>query len=93
MDRVATDLLDPLPLTPGDNRYILTMTDYFTKWVEIIPVADQSAPTSANAMLNEVMCRYGCPLTIHSDQVRCYESENANYLRYVRHLLVQEPKM
>ena len=25
-------------------------------------------------ILNEVIARYGCPLTIHSDQGRCYES-------------------
>lgn len=75
MDRVATDLLGPLPVTPRGNRYILTMTDYFTKWVEVIPVPDQTAVTCANVMLNEFICRYGCPLAIHSDQGRCYESE------------------
>lgn len=75
MDRVATNLLGPLPVTPRGNRYILTMTDYFTKWVEVIPVPDQTAVTCANVMLNEFICRYGCPLAIHSDQGRCYESE------------------
>jgi len=30
-DRLATDILGPLPLTPRGNRYVLTVTDYFTK--------------------------------------------------------------
>lgn len=34
----------------------------------------QTAKTCANKLLNEVIARYGCPLTIHSDQGKCYES-------------------
>ena len=75
LDRIATDLLGPLPLTPRGNRYILTVTDYFTKWVEVFPVPDQTAVTCAQIILNEVICRLGCPLSIHSDQGRNYESQ------------------
>jgi len=75
LDRIATDILGPLPITPRGNRYILTVTDYFTKWVEIFAVPDQTATTCAEIILNEIICRYGCPLSIHSDQGRNYESE------------------
>ncbi|VDI02863.1 Hypothetical predicted protein [Mytilus galloprovincialis] len=75
LDRLATDLLGPLPLTPRNNRYILTVTDYFTKWVEVFPVPDQTATTCANIILNDVICRFGFPLAIHSDQGRNYESD------------------
>ena len=74
MDRLATDLLGPLPLTPRGNRYILLVTDHFSKWVEIMAVPNQTAEICAEKILNEVIGRYGCPLTIHSDQGRCYES-------------------
>lgn len=74
LDRLSTDLLGPLPITPRNNRYILTVTDYFTKWVEVFPVPDQTATTCAQVILNEVVCRIGFPLAIHSDQGRCYES-------------------
>ena len=74
IDRLATDLIGPLPITPRNNRYILTVTDYFTKWVEVFPVPDQTAATCANLILNEVICRFGSPLSVHSDQGRCYES-------------------
>ena len=67
MDRIATDLMGPLPKTPRGNQYILTMTYYFSKWVEVIAVPDQTAKTCANHMLNEVISRFGCPLAIHSD--------------------------
>jgi hypothetical protein len=41
--RIATDILGPLPITPRGNNYILVVTDYFTKWVEVFPVPDQTA--------------------------------------------------
>ena len=74
-DRLATDILGPLPVTPRGNRYILGVTDYFTKWIEVFPVPNQTAETCANVILNEVICRYGCPLSIHSDQGRNFESD------------------
>ena len=75
LDRNATDLLGPLPETPRGNKYSLTVTDYFTKWVEFFPVPDQTAFTCAQIIINEVICRLGCPLAIHSDQGSNFESE------------------
>ena len=51
-DCLSTDYIGPLPLTPRGNRYILVTTCSFTKWVEMIPVPDQSAVTCANRLLN-----------------------------------------
>lgn len=78
-DRISTDYLGPLPVTPRGNRFILA-TDHFTKWVEIMAVPDQTAITSANKLLNEVIARFGGPLTIHSDQGRNYETTIFNQL-------------
>ena len=74
-DCVATDFLGPLPVTRRGNRFILLLTDHFTKYVEIIPVPDMTAEVCANKILNEFISRWGCPLSIHSDQGRTYESE------------------
>ena len=51
------------------------VTDHFTKWVEIFAVPDQTAVTTANVILNEVIARYGSPLSIHSDLGSNYESQ------------------
>ena len=37
LDRIATDLMGPLPLTSRGNRYVLAVTDYFTKCGGNIP--------------------------------------------------------
>ena len=74
-DFLATDFMGPLPVTERGNRYILIVTDHFTKYVEIIPVPDMTAEVCAAKILNEVISRWGCPLTIHSDQGHTYESK------------------
>ena len=74
LDRLATDTLGPFPVTKRDNRFILVCTDLFTKWVEIFAIPNQDAETTARVILNEVIGRFGCPLSIHSDQGGNYES-------------------
>ena len=74
-DLVATDYLGPFPVTDRGHRYILLFTDHFTKNVEVIPVRHMTAEVCATKLLNEVIPRWGCPLAIHSDQGRTYESQ------------------
>lgn len=73
-DRLAIDIMDPFPRSLRGNRYILVIIDCFTKWVEAFPIPDQTAQTCADRLM-DVICRFGCPLSIHSDQGRSFESE------------------
>ena len=75
LDRVATDILGPLPKSMKGNTHVLVATDHFTKWVEILPIPDTSAKTCADYLLNEVFAHFGTPLTLHSDQGTNYESK------------------
>ncbi len=42
-DVLAVDYLGPLPETPRGNKYVLVLTDLFTKYVEVLPVPNQTA--------------------------------------------------
>ena len=75
LDRLSTDILGPLPETTKGNRFILVVSDHFTKWVEIFPVPNFTAKICADKILNEVIARFGCPYDLHSDQGRNYESD------------------
>ena len=74
LDRLSADLLGPFPRTARGNRYVLVVTDQFTKWVEIVAIPDQSAETTARVILNEVIARFGSPISVHSDLGGNYKS-------------------
>ena len=75
MERVALDVIGPLPKTIGGNRFILVICDYFTKWPEAYAVPDHKASTVASKLVDEWVSRYGVMQTLHSDQGRDFESE------------------
>ena len=46
----------------------LFITDLFTKWTEAFPLKVTDSETLAKILVNEVICRYGVPSSLHSDQ-------------------------
>ena len=52
MDIVAIDILSGLPLATDGSKYILVVTDYFTKWSEAYPLPDAEAHTCMTALYN-----------------------------------------
>ena len=75
MERISLDILGPLPVTDKGNKFVLVITDLYSKWTEAFGVPDQEAKTIANVFLNEFVCRFGTPLQILSDQGRNFESQ------------------
>ena len=75
MERIATDILGELPITESGNKYILVVSDYYTKWVESFPMPNMEASTVAEIIVKEVVTRFGVPNSIHSDQGAQFESE------------------
>jgi hypothetical protein len=75
LDRLSMDVLGPLPVSKQNNRFILVVSDHFTKWVEVFAIPDYTAATCARIVLNEVIARWGCPYDILTDQGRNFESQ------------------
>ena len=71
---IALDIFGPLPITNDGNEYILVIGDHFTKWVEAFALPNHTAAVVADRLCTEVICRYGTPLQIHTDQGREFES-------------------
>ena len=74
MQRIAMDILGPLPETEQQNKYILVISDYFTKWTESFPMKNMEAKTVAEQLISNFICRFGVPYYIHTDQGRNFES-------------------
>ncbi|KRY56463.1 hypothetical protein T03_11920 [Trichinella britovi] len=43
------------------NRYILTVTDCFTKWTEVFALPNMEATTIAKTLAENYYCRFGIP--------------------------------
>ena len=64
-----------MPLTPRGNRWILVLSDHFTRWAEALPIPDATTPSVASALHTEIFSRFGIPEQLHSDQGTQFESE------------------
>lgn len=71
---IGMDLIGPLKKTSKGNQFILTMTCYFSKWVEAFPLPDKTAISVARACYS-CYCRHGAPQDIITDQGREFVNE------------------
>lgn len=60
--------MGPLPQSSSGNRYVVVTTDLFSKWAEAFPIKSTDSETLAKLLVDEVICRYGVPPCLHSDQ-------------------------
>ena len=67
-DKISWDIMGLLPLTTQGNRYVLVVTDLFSKWTEAFPLKTTDSETLARVLTDEVIFRYGIPSPLHSDQ-------------------------
>ena len=65
--RIHVDLFGPLRVSGNGKKYILCITDAFTKYVELVGIPDKEAKTVTSAILNRWICRFGLPIEILSD--------------------------
>jgi len=67
MELVCMDYLT-LETSKGGYQHILVITDHFTKYAVAVPMRNQSAKLTAEALFNNFIVHYGIPKRIHSDQ-------------------------
>ena len=61
------DIVGPFPKAPGNKRYLLVATDYFTKWVEAEPLANIRDVDVKKFLWRSIVTRFGVPHTLISD--------------------------
>ncbi len=65
--KVVLDISGPLLETKSRNKYILVVIDHYSKWCEAKVVADHGAKTVAKFLEDDVICRYGVPKFVLTD--------------------------
>ena len=78
--RIHCDLYDPLHKSGNSKKYILAMTDAFTKYVELVAFPFKEASVVTEAIFKQWICRYSCPVTIHINGGKEYCNQLANNL-------------
>jgi transposase InsO family protein len=63
-----------MPETPRNNRWILVLTDHFTRWQDALPIPDSTASVVAQALDSRVFCYFGILEQLHSDQGSQFKS-------------------
>ena len=66
----AIDFIGPFPIPAKRTgaRYIIIAVEYVTKWVETKPLDTCSSEIAAKFIYENIITRFGCPLTLISDQ-------------------------
>jgi len=75
LEVVATDITGKHPKTLRGNKYIVTITDIFSKWSEAILVRNHTASVVAKVLINNVFAQFGAPKRLLSDQGPEFESQ------------------
>ena len=61
------DVLGPLPVSKRGHRYILVITDRFSKLTVAVPMVDQTASTVAQVFVDRWIACYGIPVVLLTD--------------------------
>ncbi|GLT27543.1 hypothetical protein SLA2020_025300 [Shorea laevis] len=65
------DIIGPInPKASNGHQFILVAVDYFTKWVEAASYANVKNKVVARFIQREIICRYGQPETIITDNAK-----------------------
>ena len=68
------------PAGTGGHCFILVAIDYFTKWVEAASYNVLNAKNVAKFIQTNIICRYGCPHEIISDNGSHFQAETEQLL-------------
>ena len=74
LEIIAVDIADPFPVTEDGDKYIMVVSDYFSKWPIPYAIPSQEARTVAKMLIDNWISRFGVLTELHSDQGRNFES-------------------
>jgi ribonuclease HI len=67
LQRWGLDLLGPLPPAQGNLKYVVVAVEYFSKWIEVKPLATITSVTVQKFFWQNIVCRFGVPKAITID--------------------------
>ncbi len=65
--RIHADLFGPMLTANSNKKFMLCITDAFTKYAVVTSIQNKNAETVADAIFKEWFCKFGIPAQIHTD--------------------------
>jgi hypothetical protein len=65
--RIHADLFGPMLTADSNKKFILCITDAFTKYAMVTSIQNKNAETVADAIFKECFCKFGILAQIHTD--------------------------
>ena len=69
------DILGPLPIRRGQCKFTIIGVDYFTKWVEVEPLATINEQKVLNFVWWSIICRFRIPKSLISDNRKQFDNQ------------------
>ena len=66
--KLSLDFVGPLPSSAKGLKYLLTIQDTFSRWLEAFPIRAANAATVVNILTTEIFPRFGLCEQLHSDR-------------------------
>ena len=63
------------PNSSGQHKWILTATDYFTKWIEEIPTRRATETVIMDFLEENILAMFGFPIRIVTDNAAAFKSK------------------
>jgi hypothetical protein len=60
------------PCSNGQDKWILTDNDYFTKWIEVVPTRNATDKVIMNFLATNIFSRFGCPSKLVIDNPQAF---------------------
>lgn len=62
------------PTSSRQHKWILTTTNYFTKWIEVVPTRQATDSVIIEFLMSNILSRFGCPRRIITDNAKAFTS-------------------
>ena len=67
--------MGPFPQAIGNRKWLIVRIDYFTKWVEVEPLANIRDVDAKRFIWRNILTRFGVPHTLISDKGLQFDSK------------------
>ncbi|XP_075499877.1 uncharacterized protein LOC142538445 [Primulina tabacum] len=74
-DQWGLDIVGPFPIARAQKKFLLVVVDYFSKWVEVEPLAKITKEEVMKFLWKNIVCRYGIPRKLISDNGRQFQGK------------------